>query len=369
MSADHVQPPDSGATEQPADRGDSVSTAGTAEPQKPADAQKPTAEADFSGINQSDAGSESTLTVIVAGAANLTIAIAKAVGALVSGSAAMFSEAVHSLADTVTEVLLLAAVRRGDREPNRTHPFGYGREFYLWALVASMATFIAGAGVSVLEGVQKIIKGEHDGDPLISYIVLAVAFAMESISLARAVSQLRESASRWRVQPRVFLRLTTDTAVKAVTFEDSAALVGLVLAGAGLAATEMTGNAVWDGLASILIGVLLVVVAVSLARTNIRLLVGQSAPPGLERALKHELESLPSVLAVPSFVTSVLGPERLLIAAKVQFAPDLSAEQVAQTADEAERLFVAAHPGVQQVFIDPTPSVQAGARSTESRPG
>jgi cation diffusion facilitator family transporter len=323
---------------------------------------KPTPEADFSATDSADASSESTLTVIVAGGANLVIAIAKAVGALISGSAAMFSEAVHSLADTVTEVLLLTAVRRGDRAPDRAHPFGHGREFYLWALLASMATFVAGAGVSILQGVQKIMNGEHEGDPLISYIVLALAFVVEGVSLARAVRQLQASASRWQVHPRVFLRLTTDTAVKAVTFEDSAALVGLVLAGAGLAATEITGSALWDGLASILIGVLLVVVAISLARVNIKLLVGQSAPPGLERTLKHELESIPSVRSVPSLVTSVLGPERLLVAAKVEFAPDLPAEQVAQVADEAERRFVAQHPGIEHVFIDPTPGLHPDQR-------
>jgi cation diffusion facilitator family transporter len=329
----------------------------SADPTRSPDPAQP-AEADFSGTD-TEATADSTMTVIIAGGANLAIAVAKAIGALISGSAAMFSEAVHSLADTVTEVLLLIAVRRGDRAPDREHPFGYGREFYLWALLASMATFVAGAGVSIAQGVQKLLNGEHEGDPLISYIVLAVAFVVEGISLLRALSQVKESASRWRVDPSVFLRLTTDTAVKAVTFEDSAALVGLVLAGAGLAATELTGNAAWDGVASILIGLLLVVVAGALARANIGLLVGQAAPPGLEQTLRRELESIPSVLAVPSLVTSVLGPERLLVAAKVQFAPDLPAEQVAERADEAERRFLELHPGIREVFIDPTPSVGA----------
>jgi cation diffusion facilitator family transporter len=324
-----------------------------ADPPAPSDVPvEPRSEADFSAT---DTDSESSLTVIVAGVANLVIAIAKAIGAAVSGSAAMFSEAVHSLADTVTEVLLLIAVRRGEKGPDRTHPFGHGREFYLWALLASMATFVAGAGVSITEGIQKIVTQEHEGDPLISYIVLAVAFLVEGASLLKAISQVRESASRWRVHPGTFLRLTTDTAVKAVTFEDSAALVGLVLAGAGLAATEATGSAVWDGVASILIGMLLVVVAVSLARANMKLLIGQSGPPGLELTLRQELESLADVLAVPSFVTSVLGPERLLIAARVEFDPEVSAERIAELADEAERRFVAHHPGVQEVFIDPTP--------------
>jgi cation diffusion facilitator family transporter len=320
-------------------------------------AEPDTSEADFSST---ETGSESTTTVLVAGAANLVIAIAKFAGAAVSGSAAMFSEAVHSVADTITEVLLLIAVRRGDKGPDREHPFGHGREFYFWALLASMFTFVAGAGVSILQGIQKIASGEHEGDPLISYIVLAVAFLTEGTSLIRALMQVKASADRWRVRPERFLSLTTDTAVKAVTFEDSAALVGLVLAGAGLALTEATGSAVWDGLASILIGCLLVVVAVALARSNMKLLVGQAGPPGLELSLRRELESLDVVEAVPTFVTTVLGPEKLLVAARVTFAPTASAEQIAEVADEAERRFKERHPGVQQVFIDPTPAPEGG---------
>ncbi|HEX2806346.1 MAG TPA: cation diffusion facilitator family transporter [Kineosporiaceae bacterium] len=297
---------------------------------------------------------ESVLTVVIAGAANLAIALAKAIGAVISGSAAMLSESAHSVADTVTEVLLFVALRRGTKPPDARHPLGYGRESYLWALLAALATFVAGAAVSVLEGIDKILHGEPGGDVRISYLVLAIAFVIEGISLLRALSQVRTTARRWRIRPRSYLRHTSDTMIKAVTFEDSAALVGLLLAAAGLGLSQLTGSAVWDGVASVLIGVVLVVVAGSLAAANSSLLVGRAAMPALADALRREVEELPGVISVPVFVTSVTGPGRLLVAAKVEFTDDSSADDIERTADEAERRLVARFPGVEHVFLDPT---------------
>jgi cation diffusion facilitator family transporter len=299
---------------------------------------------------------ESAITVVVAGVANLLIAVAKAVGAVISGSAAMLSEAAHSVADTVTEVLLFVAVRRGGKPADERHPLGYGRESYLWALLAALATFVAGAVVSVLEGVDEFLHGEEHGDVRISFIVLAVAFVIESISLLRAVRQVRAGARRWRMTFRSYLRHTSDTTVKAVTFEDSAALAGLVLAALGLGLSEVTGNTKWDGAASVLIGVILVVVAWSLASANSSLLVGRAAVPALDRVLRAELEGTPGVDDVPLFVTTIIGPGRLIVAAKVDFADDYGADDIERVADEVERRMVARFPGVEHVFLDPTPS-------------
>jgi cation diffusion facilitator family transporter len=299
-------------------------------------------------------GGESVLTVLVAGLANLGIAVAKGVGAVVSGSSAMLSEATHSLADTVTEVLLFVAIRRGAKPADARHPLGYGREAYLWALLAALGTFIAGAVVSVWEGVQRILHGGGEGDPLIAFIVLAVAFVLEGTSLLRALRQVRGSARRFRVPTRTLLQETTDTAVKAVTLEDSAALVGLALAAAGLGLTELTGQGLWDGLSSVLIGLLLVVVAASLVRSNTSLLVGRSAPLGLDAELRTELESVPGVLSVPVFVTTVTGPRRLLVAAKVEFGDEFTTDDLERVADEAERRMQAVFPGIDYVFLDPT---------------
>jgi cation diffusion facilitator family transporter len=297
---------------------------------------------------------ESMLTVVIAAAANLAIAVAKAIGALVSGSASMLSESAHSVADTVTEVLLFVALRRGAKPADVRHPLGYGRESYLWALLAALATFVAGAVVSVLEGLDKILHGGHGGHVLVSYVVLAVAFVVESASLLRALSQVRAGARRWRMRPRSYLRHTSDTTIKAVTFEDSAALAGLLLAGAGLALTSATGDVLWDGLASVLIGVILVVVAGTLAASNSSLLVGRAAMPALEEALRGELERLPGIISVPLFVTSITGPGRLLVAAKVEFADGWTADDIERVADDAERRLVARFPGVEHVFLDPT---------------
>jgi cation diffusion facilitator family transporter len=323
----------------------------------------PAAQGDV-GSPEQGSGGESTGTVIVAGAANLGIAAAKFVGGMISHSSAMMSEAAHSVADTITEILLFVALKRGTRPADDKHPFGYGRETYFWAFIASLATFTLGAGFSVLQGVTTIINGEEEGSPLISYIVLAVAFVLEGSSLLKAVRQVRGAARKWQVSPGRYLQATTDTTVKAVTFEDSAALVGLVLAALGVFLEHLTGQAVWDGIAAILIGLLLFAVAISLGRANASLLIGQAASERIEAELRQEIAALPKVADVPFLLTSVIGPGELVVAAKVDFTDDATADDIEQTADEAERRLVARHAGVRYVFLDPTasdrdPQVQA----------
>jgi cation diffusion facilitator family transporter len=301
-------------------------------------------------------GGESAGTVILAGGVNLAIAAAKFVGGMISHSSAMLSESAHSVADTVTEVLLFVALKRGTKPPDRRHPFGYGRETYFWAFIASLCTFVVGAGFSVFQGVQTVVTRKEEGSPLVSYVVLAVSFVLEGTSLMKAVQQVRGSASRWRITPGQYLAATTDTTVKAVTFEDAAALVGLVLAALGLFLEQMTGSAVWDGVSAIAIGVLLVVVAASLSRANMSLLIGQSASPVLEQRLREEIQSLDHVVDVPFLLTSVIGPGRLLVAAKADFEDDATSRDIELTADEAERRLVEEYDGVQYVFLDPTAS-------------
>ena len=304
--------------------------------------------------SSSDGGGESTGTVVVAGVANLAIAIAKLVGGLISHSSAMLSEAAHSLADTITEVLLFVALKRGNRPADDRHPFGYGRETYFWAFLAALCTFSVGAGFSVYQGVETILEGEEQGSPLVSYVILAVAFVLEGSSLLKAVRQVRGAARRRRISARRYLRTTTDTTIKAVTFEDAAALVGLVLAALGLLLEQLTGDPLWDGLSAILIGVLLVAVAVSLARANISLLIGQAVSESVEQELRAEITAMDQVDAVPFLLTSVVGPGQLLVAAKVDFADDATVADIERAADEAERRLVARHPGVRYVFLDPT---------------
>jgi cation diffusion facilitator family transporter len=309
-----------------------------------------------------DRATERTITVVVAGVANLCIAVAKAAAGVVSGSAAMQAEAAHSVADTVTEAFLFVATRRGTRAPDARHPFGHGQETYVWAFLAALATFAAGAGFSLARGIETLAHGEppETASMFVSYAVLAFAFLVEAISLSRGLGQARRIAAALDLSPRAYVQLTTDTTVKAVIFEDAAALVGLVLAAAGVGLRQLTGQAAWDGLASMAVGALLVFVAASLARTNLSLLIGRTAGPNLQAVLRSGLESLPGVVTVPVFATVVIGPGTLLVAAKVHFDGAYSAVDIERTADEAERRLRSLFAGVRYVFLDPTPSAGQG---------
>ncbi|MFY1692345.1 cation diffusion facilitator family transporter [Plantactinospora sp. WMMB782] len=300
--------------------------------------------------------SESVLTVVVAGVANLAIALAKVVAGVISGSAAMLSEGAHSIADTTTEVLLYTALRRGARPADVRHPFGYGKESYVWAFIAAVFTFVVGAGFSITHGVNTIRHGEHTGEFLVSYVVLAISFLIETVSLSRAVRQIRRQSRQRRISPARFLRNTADTTVKAVFLEDTAALVGISLAAAGLTLSHLTGTEFWDGLASIMIGLLLLVVATILARSNISLLVGRAVPPPMHDEIRRQLGTLPAVDRVETLLTMHLGPDDVMVAAKVDFRDETTGAEIEADAEEAERRLVARFPQIRYVFLDPTRS-------------
>ncbi|MET9765817.1 cation diffusion facilitator family transporter [Streptomyces sp. NPDC006415] len=300
-------------------------------------------------------GGESTFTVIVAALANLGIAVAKAVAGLISGSSAMLSEAAHSVADTVTEVMLLAALKRSEKQADEDHPLGYGPERYIWAMLASIATFVGGAVFSIYDGVHTLVAGEELGDPLISYIVLAVAFLLEGYSLRTGVKQVRREASRLRVPDTYYLRHTPDTAVKAVVMEDSAALIGLLLAAGGLLGGQLSGSGVWDGIASCLIGLLLVYVAWVLGRSNAQLLIGRPLPPAVRSGVREELQSVPHIVEVLELTTLIQGPDEILIAAKIDFRDMATAAEVEWACEEAEAQLRERFPSIRRVYLDPTP--------------
>jgi cation diffusion facilitator family transporter len=304
------------------------------------------------------AGGESLVTVLVATAVNLVIAVAKLVAGLVSGSAAMLSEAAHSFADTVTELLLLVAIRRGERSADRAHPLGYGRETYVWALLAAVSTFVAGAGFAVTHGVHTVLAGrEAEDDFVANYVVLGVAFVLETISLRTALRQVRDKASAWDTTPGRYLAVTSDTTVKAVALEDSAALVGIVLAAGGLALEQLTGRAAWDGIASVLIGLLLAFVAVVLGRANLSLLIGRAVPADIRDRVRAEVVALPHITEVGDVLAVYLGPAQMLVAVQVDFDDTASAAEVEQVADTVERRVRELFPGARYVVVDPTSSV------------
>ncbi|MFD4898411.1 cation diffusion facilitator family transporter [Streptomyces sp. NPDC058411] len=308
---------------------------------------------DASSAEQSGGGS--TVTVVVAAAANLGIALAKLVAGLISGSSAMLSEAAHSVADTVTEVMLLTALKRSEKPADEDHPLGYGPERYIWAMLAAVATFVGGAVFSLYDGIHTLLQGEELGDPLISYLVLAVAFLLEGFSLRTGVRQVRGEAARLRMPAPRYLRRTPDTAVKAVVMEDSAALAGLLLAAGGLLGGQLSGSGVWDGIASILIGVLLVYVAWVLCRSNAQLLIGRPLPADMRAGVREELLSVPHIVEVVELTTLIQGPSELLVAAKIDFRDAATAAQIEWACEEAEQQLRERYPSIQRVYLDPTP--------------
>ena len=230
-------------------------------------------------------GSESLITVLVAFGVNVLIAVAKSAAAVLTGSASMLAEAAHSWADAGNEVFLLIANRRSRRPPDPAHPFGHGREAYVWSLFAALGLFVAGAAVSITHGIQELITPEPASDFLVGYVVLAVSFVLEA-HLVPAVGPAGQAARRESMQRDLIEHVlaTSDPTLRAVFAEDSAALVGLVIAAAGLGAHELTGSPVPDAIGSILVGVLLGVVAIVLINRNRRFLVGQEADPRVRAA-------------------------------------------------------------------------------------
>jgi cation diffusion facilitator family transporter len=304
---------------------------------------------------------ESSTTVVVAIAANLGIAIAKGVAGALSGSAAMISESAHSLADTTNEAFLLIAVRRSARPADATHPFGYGRERYFWTFLAAVGIFVGGGVFSVLQGVNELRGGEHGGGghfPL-TYAVLGISFVLEGISWLQARKQLRADARRTNRNFAAQLTQTSDPAVTTVFFEDTAALAGLLLAALGVGLHQATGNEMWDGLASIAIGVLLAGVAVFLGRENRSLLIGEAADPRLRTALTELLASYREVDAVDEVLTSVIGRGEVLVAARIDLDDDITAAEVEALARRMEREIIDQHPTVKHFFLDVTADANA----------
>jgi len=293
----------------------------------------------------------------VAGAAYLFVAAIKVAAGVLTGSSALLAEAAHSAADTLNQAFLLTSIRRGRRPPDARHPFGYGQERYFWSLLAAFGIFVAGAGFSVFEGLLAITHPDHAQSALIGYIVLVVAGAAELTSFLRALRQFRGQAAAEHESVLAHVRTSTDTTVKAALFEDSAAMVGLVLAAAGLGLRQLTGSEVWDGAASIAIGALLVVVAVRLGLDSRDLLLGRAADPQDQELIRDEIENTPGVDGLLELLTMHLGPDHLIVAARVSFADEISAGMVEDLSERIDQCLAERLPGTAHVFIDPTDTV------------
>jgi cation diffusion facilitator family transporter len=314
---------------------------------------------------EKESGGESTLTVLLAGGVNLAIAIMKLVAGIITGSGAMLSEAAHSVADTITEVLLLTALRRSERPADRQHPFGYGKERYFWSLLAAVSIFASGAMFSFYEGFSTVFgEPEEQTSPIVGYIVLALAFAMESVSWLQALRQVRKEAAAADRSMADYLRTIDDPAPKTVLFEDSAALIGLLLAFAGIGLHQLTGSQVWDGVASIAIGVLLAVVAYALGRTNRGLLIGRQADPGIVRGIHEALRSAPEIEIVVDLQTMLMGADQILVCARVDFDDSLGASELEHACVRLAGELQAGFTDVTEVFIEPVPRTDPELRAT-----
>jgi cation diffusion facilitator family transporter len=293
-------------------------------------------------------------TVLIAGAANVVVAVLKLAAGLVAGSSAMLAEAAHSLADTLNQGLLLASLRLAERPGDRRHPFGYGQERYFWSLLSAFGIFIAGAGFSVFEGVLALRGGRETGSTLLAYVVLAVSFVAEGTSLARALRQSRAQARSRQTALLAHVRDSRDTTVKTALFEDTAAVIGLALAASGVVLRQLTGSAVWDGSASIAIGALLILVALRLGADSRQLLIGRAAEDTQEQLIRTEIEGMPGVDSLVELLTMHLGPDHLIVGARVDFSDDISADDAEMLADRIDTRLAERLPVVPHVFIDPT---------------
>ncbi|HLK76966.1 MAG TPA: cation diffusion facilitator family transporter [Streptosporangiaceae bacterium] len=296
--------------------------------------------------------------MLIAGAANVAVFAVKLAAGILVGSSAMLAEAAHSAADTLNQALLLTSVHRGERPADQRHPFGYGQERYFWSLLAAFGIFVAGAGFSVFEGVLALGHG-HSESPLLAYLALGVSGLAEGTSLIRVFVQLRGEARRGQVEVLDHVRASPDTTVKAALFEDSAAMIGLALAALGLALRQLTGSQVWDGAASITIGALLVAVAVRLGLDSRDYLIGRAADPRDLKLIREEIERAAGVDHLLDLRTMHVGPDHLIVAARVAFSDEISADRAEDVADEIDRRLVSRLPQVSHVFLDPT---QAPAR-------
>jgi cation diffusion facilitator family transporter len=251
--------------------------------------------------------------VVVAVAANLLIAVAKGVAALLTGSAAMLAETTHSIADTFNEVLLYVGVRSGARPADERHPFAYGKAGYIWSLLAAVGIFVVGGLFAIAVGVQTLRSPEPVTNVAVGVAVLLISAGLEATSWRRARRQLRSEAAARHLDLGEYLVTSSDPTPTAVFLEDSAALVGIGLALAALVLHITTGSALWDGAASLLIGLLLIAVAVVLMRRNLALLIDEAAPADIRERLRQAVAGEPWVAEVAELTAVYIGPRHLLV--------------------------------------------------------
>ncbi|MFG3659082.1 cation diffusion facilitator family transporter [Streptomyces sp. NPDC047706] len=302
------------------------------------------------------------MTVLVALAANLVIAVAKAIGGVLAGSPALLSEAAHSVADSLNEVFLLAALRRSRRPADRRHPFGYGKERFFWSLLAAVGIFVMGGCFSFFQGFEALASGggESFGGYVAGMIVLGVALLAEGASLLRALHQLRGQG---------FADGLRDPALRTVVAEDGTAVLGVTLALTGMALHMATGEVVWEASASLAIGALLVYVAFRLGKEARTQLIGEAADPESSGRICSLLRAQPEIDSVEALFTMKTGIDSVLVAARVDLVPGLDSERVEEVAVRIKRSIASTVPEAGQIFLDVTDRPAQEARESPAATG
>ena len=295
----------------------------------------------------------SARVVVAALAINVLIAIIKFLVAAVTHSTAMLAEAFHSLADTGNQIFLLLGMRLAARPADDEYPFGHASERYFWAFMAALSIFTVGGALSIYEGAKKIFGDEHEelANPRWAFVVLGVSIVLETYSFLVAMREFRTES-----RGRGFLRTVEDArdpTVLTVLFEDAAALVGLVFALAGVALTTLTGHAIWDGIASVMVGLVLVAVAWVLARRTKSLLIGRSVPDEERRRIEEIAAAGVDVRRVIHIRTVHLGPDEVMCGLKLTFSPGLDIPTLERRINELEAQLRAAYPHLVRIYVEP----------------
>jgi cation diffusion facilitator family transporter len=300
---------------------------------------------------------ETTGTVVLALGANVAVMLAKIVGGAISGSAALLSEGAHSAADVLNEIFLLVSLRRANRPADATHPFGYGMERFFWSLLAAVGIFVSGAGFAVYEGIDTIrhaVSHTTSGEFVVVYAVLGLSVVFEGSSLLKAIRQVRGEARAAGRRVLTYVIRSPDPTVKTVASEDSAAVLGIAIAAVGTALHQVTGNDVWEGIASLVIAALLAYVAVTLGRDTKELLIGEAADPAVRLVAIDVIARHAEVERVAQLLTMQLGPNNVLVAARLQFLETAGARDIESVCTDIEREMHDRVPALTEVFLDPS---------------
>jgi cation diffusion facilitator family transporter len=294
--------------------------------------------------------SGSKLVIIAALIGNALISITKFVAASITGSSAMMSEGIHSLVDTGNQVLLLYGLKRAAKPPDADFPFGYGKEIYFWCFIVAILIFALGGGISIYEGIGHIQHPEPISNPMVNYIVLGLAMIFEGAAWYFAFREFNRVKGRWGYLEAI--QRAKDPSIFVVLFEDSAAMLGLMVAFIGVLLTQTTGILVFDGIASVIIGLILVGTAVWLAHETKGLLIGESANQSVIRGIRDTLEAKSNIEHVNEVLTMHMGPDFILANISVDFADAISARQVETDIAAIDRTIKQKYPQIKRVFVE-----------------